>query len=154
MKRRDTLTSDLFDWQPPQVAVGYSGDVAGRGALDSQISRLVSRALRDARDEGKGSRTDIAKAMSAELRRPISDAMLNKWSAESSGEHRIPLDAFIALIKTTEADGLLGFIPSLFGYAVVPERYADIIEMHLIDEHERDIAARKAALQARWRAKR
>ncbi|MFH1796307.1 MAG: hypothetical protein ABIF45_17595 [Pseudomonadota bacterium] len=155
MKRqRDPLTGDLFSWEAPKVAVGYSDDVAGRGALDSQISRLISRALRDARDEGKGSRADIAKAMSAELRRPVSEAILNKWSAEASGEHRIPLDAFIALIKATEADGLLGFIPSLFGFAVVPEHYADIIELHLIDEHERDIVARRAALQARVRAKR
>ena len=153
-RKRDVLTGDLFAWEPPQVAVGYSDDVAGRGDLENKISRLVSRALRDARDDGKGSRADVARRMSAKLGRPISDAMLNKWAAEGSGEHRIPLDAFIALIEASAADGLLGFVPSLFGYAVVPEKYADLIEIHLLDEHENEIAARKAALHARWKAKR
>ncbi|RWC58887.1 hypothetical protein [Mesorhizobium sp.] len=152
--RNDHLTNDLFEWEPPQVAVGYTPDVVGRGELDSQISRLVGRALRDCRDEGQGSRADIARRMSAYLNRPVSEGILNKWSSESSDEHRIPLDAFIALIEATKANDLLGFVPSKFGFAVVPEKYADLIEIHLIEEHERDIAARKTALQVRWKAKR
>ncbi len=48
---RDPLTKDLFEWQPPQVAVGYSADVTGRGRLDNKIARLIGQALRDARDE-------------------------------------------------------------------------------------------------------
>lgn len=151
--RRDALTGDLMQWQPPQVAVGYADDVTGRGSLDSKISRLVGRALRDSRDAG-ASRAAIAQRMSSYLGRPISEAMLNKWSSESSDEHRIPLDAFIALIEAAQATELLGFVPSLFGHAVVDERYADIIELHLIEDHQRDIEARKAALAARVRAKR
>jgi hypothetical protein len=154
MSRRDPLTADLFEWEPPKVAVGYTPDVAGRGDLDNQISRLVSRALRDCRDEGKGTRAEIAKRMSAYLNRPISEGILNKWSSESSDEHRIQLDAFIALIDATQAEALLGFIAGKFGFAVVPEKYADIIELSLIEDHERDIAARKSALLARSRAKR
>lgn len=152
--RQDLLTADLFDWEPPKVAVGYSPDVAGRGDLDSQISRLVGRALRDCRDDGNGSRADVARRMSAYLDRTISEGILNKWSSESSDEHRIPLDAFIALIEATQAEDLLGFIAGKFGYAVVPAKYADIIELSLIEDHEREIAARKSALLARSRAKR
>ncbi|TIV64909.1 MAG: hypothetical protein E5V89_28875, partial [Mesorhizobium sp.] len=140
MSRRDILTADLFDWEPPKVAVGYAPDVAGRGGLDNQISRLVSRALRDCRDEGNGSRADVARRMSAYLDRQISEGILNKWSSESSDEHRIPLDAFIALIDATQAEALLGFIAEKFGFAVVPAKYADIIELSLIEDHERDIA--------------
>ena len=58
-QRHDRQTADLFEWEPPQVAVGYSPDVAGRGQLESQISRLVGRALRDHRDEQGGSRADL-----------------------------------------------------------------------------------------------
>lgn len=152
--RQDSLTTDLFAWEPPQVAVGYTPDVAGRGGLDNQISRLVGRALRDCKDDGNGSRADIARRMTAFLDRPITEASLNKWSSESSEEHRIPLDAFIALIEATSVHDLLGFVPAKFGFAVVPEKYADIIEIHQIEEHERDIAARKAALLARAKAKR
>jgi hypothetical protein len=52
------------------------------------------------------------------------------------------------------ATALLGFMPGLFGFVAVPERYAGIIEMHLLEEHEAEIAARKAALAAKWKAKR
>ena len=154
MVRRDNQTKELFEWEPPQVAVGYTPDVAGRGSLDSKISRLIGRALRDARDERNLTRAEIARRMTAYLDRTISEAMLNKWSSESSGEHRIQLDAFIALIDVADVKDLLGFVPSLFGHAVVPERYADIIEINLIEEHQRDMDARKATLIARAKAKR
>ncbi|QDY99092.1 hypothetical protein FQ775_01170 [Nitratireductor mangrovi] len=155
-RRRDPHTSDLFatDWEPPQVAVGYAPDVAGRGRLDSRIARLVSRALRDARDEDGKARADIARCMSAYLDRPVSEAMLNKWAAEASEEHRIPLDAFVALIEATEAKDLLGFVPELFGFAVVPERYASLIEAHLWEEREQEAVRRRQAAEMRWRASR
>ena len=146
--RRDNRTMDLLSWEPPQVTVGYNQDVAGRGALDSKIARVLARALRDAKDDGK-SRAEIAADMSRQLGRTISEDVINKWASEASGAHRIPLDAFIALIRATAAEELLGFIPEIFGFAVVPEKYAEIIEMHLLEEHEKDIAARKAALASR-----
>lgn len=141
------VSNPVPNWDAPQVGVGYGTDVTGRGSLDSQIARQVSQALREAR-QAELSRSDIAEAMSAYLNRDVSEAMLNKWSAEASKEHRIPLDAFIALIHATGANDLAGFVPQLFGFAAVPERYAAIIELHLIDEHEKALAARKAALQA------
>lgn len=153
-KRRDPHTLDLLDWEPPVVSVGYGADVAGRGPLDNRIARIVGRALRDARDERGLGRADAAREIAEHLGRSISPAMLDKWSSEGSAEHRIPLDAFIALIRVTGADDLIGFIPSMFGFAAVPERYAGLIELHLIEEHEADIAARKTALQAKWRARR
>ena len=36
------LTGDLFDWQPPQVAVGYSADVAGRGMRNRAIAEMMN----------------------------------------------------------------------------------------------------------------
>lgn len=154
MAGRDHLTQDLFAWQPPQVAVGYADDVAGKGRLDNRIARLLSRALRDARDERSLSRAEVAARMSRDLGRGVSPDMLDKWSSEASGQHRIPLDAFIALVKATEATDLLGFIPGLFGFSVVSEKYAGLIELQLIEEHEQDIQAHKARLQAQLRARR
>jgi len=151
--RRDLGTMNLFDWQPPEVAVGYDDGVAGRGALDHKIARLLARALRDAKDSGLP-RAEIAKRMAVELGRPLPVTTLDKWTSESAEGHRITLDAFIALIKVTDQSDLLGFVPSLFGFAVVPERFVELIELHQIEEHEREIAARKAALQARVRGRR
>ena len=150
---RDPLTKDLFSWEPPKVAVGYSADVIGRGPLDNRIARLIGQALRDARDNGL-TRAKVAASMSEFLRRPISEATLNKWSSEGSEDHRIPLDAFIALVHATGATGLLGFVPGEFGLTVIEDEYAELIEAQLLDEHMEEVQARRAALTARRKARR
>lgn len=152
--RGDRLTSDLLAWEPPQVAVGYPDDVAGKGAVSNRIARLISRAMRDARDERSLDRQFIAKALTQELGRTVSVDMLDKWSSEASEGHRVPLDAFVALIKVTDATELLGFIPGLFGFAVVEQKYEAIIELQLIEEHERDLDALKARALAKVRSQR
>lgn len=152
-ERRDPLTKDIFAWSQPQVAIRYEAGVAGHGSLDNQIARLISRALRDARDNNKG-RTEIAKKMSNYLGRSISSAMLDKWASEASGEHRIPLDAFIALVDATEARELLGFVPSMFGLTVIENEYADLIEDRLLEDHIQELQARRQVLSAKRKARR
>jgi len=146
-KRRDPLTKDLFEWTPPQVAIRYEEGVTGRGSLDNQIARLVARALRDARDDNK-SRSEIADSMSKYLKRSISAAMLDKWASEASEEHRIPLDAFIALVHATDARELLGFVPGMFGLTVIENEYADLIEDKLLEDHIEELQARRQMLCA------
>ena len=147
------LTKDLFDWQPPQVAVGYGSEVTGRGRLDNRIARLIGQALRDARDDGK-TRAQVARSMSEFLGRSISEAMLNKWSSEGSEDHRIPLDAFIALVHATEVRALLGFVPGEFGLTVVEDEYAEMITDQLLDDHMKEMEALKLARAARRKARR
>lgn len=151
--RRDPLTKDLFDWQPPRVAVGYSAEVTGRGPLDSRIARAIGQALRDARDDGLP-RPEVARRMADYLGRAVSPAMLDKWSSEASGEHRIPLDAFVALVHATGARDLLGLVPAEFGLSVIENSHADLIEAQLLDEHIAEMQARAQVLAARRRARR
>jgi hypothetical protein len=152
-RQRDPLTRDLFSWEPPKIAVGYGPDVPGKGKLDNKIARLIAFALREARDAGMR-RADIAAEMSRFLGRSISDAMLNKWSSEGSEDHRIPLDAFIALVHATNAKDLLGFVPGEFGLTVIENEYAELIEERLLDDHIEEMQARRQVLAARRRAKR
>lgn len=135
--------------QVSQVLVGYGEEVAGRGELGNQIAKLVGRALKEARDTDRGDRVQIAERMGSYLGRTVSVDILNKWASEGSVEHRIPYDAFVALVDATGAHALLGFMPRLFGFAVIPAQYADVIELHILEQHERAIADRKAALLAR-----
>ncbi|KMK68554.1 hypothetical protein [Puniceibacterium sp. IMCC21224] len=151
---RDPLTKDLFAYEPPQVAVGYSSDVAGRGPMDNRIARLVARALRDARDDRDKSRRDVADDMTVFLGRSISEAMLHKWASEASVDHRLPLDAFVALVHATGAMELLGFVPGEFGLTVIETEYADVIEERLLDDHMEEMEARRQLLRSRRRAKR
>jgi len=154
MTRRDTRTADLLSWRPPEVAVGYDASVAGRGSMDNQIARLLSRALRDVKDDKGHSRAVVAGLMTLELGRSISEDQLDKWTSEASTSHRIPLDAFVALVKVTEAEDLLGFIPGILDFVVVPRKYAEIIELHLLEEKEREIAAQKEAVRSRLKGMR
>jgi len=152
-RHRDPLTKDLFAWEPPRVAVGYSAEVTGRGPLDNRIARLIGQALRDSRDDGLP-RSEVAKRMAVYLRRPISEAMLNKWSSEGSEDHRIPLDAFIALVHATAAHDLLGFAPGEFGLTVIESEYAEMIKLQLIREKRLELEAQEQAMLARWKARR
>lgn len=153
MNRRDTRTMDLLAWEPPQVAAGYGNEIAGRGPLENRIARLISQALRDAQDERGLSRETVAGLMTLELHRSITKDMLDKWSSEASTSHRMPLDAFCALVKVLEAESLLGFIPELLGFIAVPAKFGDIIEMHLIEEKSRDLEARRLALSSRLKGR-
>lgn len=150
---RDPLTKDLFDWQPPKVAVGYSADVIGRGRLDNKIARLIGQALRDAREEGVG-RAEVSQKISEYLGRPVSEAMLSKWSSEGSEDHRIPLDAFIGLVEATGAKELLGFVPGMFGLTVIESEYAELIEERLLEDHIEELQARRQVLAARRKGRR
>lgn len=147
MSARAPSCGDASAWTPPRVTVGYDEAVTGRGALPNRIAKMVSHALARARERGQ-SREDVAEAMSAHLGRTVSLHMLNKYSAEGSEEHRIPLEAFAALVHATGDHELLGWLPALFGFATVPGRYRDVIELHLIEEHERVLAERKRAVRA------
>lgn len=151
--RTDSITSDIFAWEPPQVAVGYNDDVTGKGELQNKISRLVGRALRDAKDVRGLSRGQIATALTAYLGRPVSEDTLDKWASEASDQHRIPLDAFIGLVEVTSAMDLLGFVPGLFGFVVIDRKYEAIVELQLLEEHERELNAHKARLQAKVRGR-
>ena len=152
-RHRDPLTKDLFSWEPPKISVGYSQDVIGRGRLDNKIARLVAQSLRESREAGK-SRADVARSVSAFLGRNVSEAMLNKWSSESSEDHRIPLDAFIGLVHATGATDLLGFVPGEFGLSVIENEYAELIEERLLDDHIEEMQARKQVLTARRKSRR
>ncbi|MEN5299055.1 hypothetical protein ABE530_11985 [Brucella sp. TWI559] len=153
-RRRDPLTKDLFSWEPPKVAVGYSADVIGRGRLDNKIARLISHALRDAREDQGLSRETIAQKISDFLGREVTSATLYKWTSEGSESHRIPLDAFIALVHATGAKDLLGFVPGEFGLTVIEDEYADLIEERLLEDHREEVDARIRALAARRKARR
>ncbi|MEO0496299.1 MAG: hypothetical protein AAF141_02865 [Pseudomonadota bacterium] len=153
-RARDTHTGDLFAWKPEPVSVGYDEEAVGRSTTSNKIARLLSRALREAKDESGFSREDIATLISEHIGRAVSKDMLDKFSSEASEDHRVPLDVFIALIEVTENHRLIGFIPSLFGFVAVDQKYEAIIQLSLLEEHEKELAAHKAALTAKMRGRR
>lgn len=149
-RRRDPSTLDLFAWEPASVVAALPEEATGRGPLDLRIAKALSYALDRARDAGL-KREDVAAELTEFLRRKVSLDMLNKWAAPGSEAHRIPLDAFIGLIKVTSEIGLLGFVAEMFEQAVVPAKYAAVIELHQLEQAESEMAARKAKVMAQVR---
>jgi len=149
-RRRDHMKLELFDWEPPRVAVGFDPDQLPGNRIASRISRAVALALKEC---GKP-RSEIARLMSEELGYPVSEATLDAYASEAKESHKISLERFIALIMATGCHDLLGFVAEFFDHVVVPERFGSLIELHLIEEHEREIQRRKQTVEARWRAKR
>lgn len=148
MTRRDRLTPDLFDWQPPRVAVGFEPEQLAGNRLGSKISRAVALALREC---GKP-RADIAARMSEELGYPVSVDMLDAYASEAKESHRITLERYVALVTATGCLDLLGFVAALFDHLVVPDKYVAIIELHLLEEQEKKLARHKESLTAKMRA--
>lgn len=145
----DRATLDLFrDWQPPKVAAGFTQEELPGGRLGSRISRALALALKAC---GK-TRAQVAAEMTAELGHQVSADMVHAYASETKDGHQISLERFIALVMATGCTDLLGLLTEPFDMVAVPARYEPLIELHLIEEHERDVARRKDAATARWRA--
>lgn len=137
--RGDRLTGDLLSWEPPKVAAGFDDGAVRGSRIANQISQVVKLAL-----EGHD-RAVIAERMSEELGYPVSHHMLEKYAGEAAEAHKIPLERFIALIEATGCIDALAFVAERFDHMVVPAKYAGIVEFHLLDEHEKEVARRKEA---------
>ncbi len=143
--RGDSLTGDLLAWEPPKVAAGFAEGAVRGSRIANQISQVVKLAL-EGRDRG-----EVAARMSSELGYAVSRDMLDHYAAEGSEAHKIPLERFIALIEATDCVDALAFVAERVGHVVVPERYAAIVEYHLLEEHEQDVTRRKQAAFAKMK---
>lgn len=143
--RGDSLTGDLLSWEPPKVAAGFEPGAVRGSRIANQISQVVRLAL-DGHD-----RTEIAARMSEELGYPISRATIDSYASEGAEAHKITLERFIALVEATACTDALAFVAGRFDHVVVPERYAAIVEYHLLEEHEQDVARRKQAALAKMK---
>jgi len=148
MARRDRSTLDLFEWQPPKVAAGFAPERLPGGRLASRIARALGMALKEC---GK-SRAEVAAEISAELGYPVSADMLNAYASEAKEGHRISLECFIALVGATGCTDLIGLVTEPSRLVAVPAKFEALIELNLIEEHEREVARRKDAATARWKA--
>lgn len=144
--RGDHGTLDLLSWQAPTVVASVEAVTRG-GDLASKTARAVAHALRTC---GR-SRDEIAAAMSAELNQKISAAMLDAYASEAKASHRITVDRFVALIRATQCIDLAGFVAEQFGLIAVPASFGPVIELHLVEERERELATLKAGVLARMR---
>ena len=147
-KPRDEFTLDLFkDWVPPRVSVGFEPGAFPGSRLASRISRAIARAMADC---GK-SRVEIAALMSERLGQKVTGTMLEAYASEAKTGNNITVERFVALIHATGKTELLGFLAESFDMAVIPKRFENVIELALIEDHQRMVETRKKTLQLQIR---
>lgn len=145
---RDPFTPDMFvDWKPPRVSVGFEPGTISGNRLSSRISRAIAKALKDC---GKD-RTTIAGLMSERLGQKVTVATLEAYASEAKTGNNITVERFIALVEATGKIELLGFLAEDFDMAVVPRKFENVIELALIEDHERMIGSRKQTLRMKIR---
>ncbi len=145
---RDRFTLDLLSWQPP--AVRFEEPLVRAHTLNARFARAISLALK----ECGMTREEVAERMSEWLGETVSRNMLDAYASEARESHQINLPRFAALIHATEDWRLLSLLPEMFGFAVMPKEYEEIIELWRLEEAEREIERRKQALAAKWRKRR
>ncbi|WP_346915102.1 hypothetical protein [uncultured Roseibium sp.] len=147
-KETDPFTIDMFTgWTPPRVSVGFEPDAIPGTRLASRISRAIAKACNEC---GKN-RATIAGLMSEQLGTRITVSMLDAYCSEAKTQNNITVERFIALIHATGKTELLGFIADDFNMAVVAKKFESVIELALIEDHQRMIDGRKKILQAQLR---
>lgn len=145
---RDRFTLDLFkEWEPPVVAVGFEPGTITGNRLSSRISRAVAKAMKECGLD----RVTIAGRMSERLGSKVSKDMLETYASEAKTENNITVERLMALIHVTGKTELLGFLAEDFDMAVVPRKYENVIELALIEDHERMVQTRKKTLQMKIR---
>lgn len=145
---RDPFTIDMFNgWAPPRVSVGFEpGEIRG-SRLSSRISQTIAKALKECDKD----RATIAAIMSERLGYSVTVSTLDAYASEAKTDHNISVERFIALVHATGHKKLLGFLADDFDMAVVPKRFENVIELALIEDHERFVEIRKRTLKAQIR---
>jgi len=145
--RHDTETLDLLKWEKPEAAVRYE-DTEVRGAnIVARCCRAMSLALK----ECDRSREEIAAEMSEYLGETVTKAMLDAYVSEARDTHNINIYRFAALVHATRDFRLLSLLPSMFGFAVIDERYLPLIDVVLLEDKKEQLD--RALDSARRRAR-
>ena len=133
--RKDNLTLDLLDWQPPKAEVSFEPEEIRAHTLYSKFTRAISLATK----ECPKSRSEIAADMSAYLGEDVTKNMIEAYASPARETHVINLPRFAALIHATKDYRLLSLLPELFGFAVVEDKYLHIIRREAMKEKRAEL---------------
>lgn len=137
-KRADTLTMELFAWEPKIPIERYEDHVTRAATLQGRISLAVSNTLNEAKNESgaKLARADVAKRMASYLGESVSKTTLDAYASEAR-DNSIPLDRAVALMVVTQDFRLLSLLAEPVGHAVIPAKYESaVVEAMLVEKRE------------------
>lgn len=147
-RRRDRLTPDLFDWQPPPIAVRFEDETAVRAvSVAGRLSRSVAVVLKEA----DADREAVAARMSEYLGEDVSKNMLDAYASQAREAHNITLARAFALLHATSDARIFGTELERFDLAIIPRRFLAAVEEAMWTEQEERARQKRLAARNRWK---
>ncbi|MCV0428300.1 MAG: hypothetical protein K5905_22820 [Roseibium sp.] len=137
----------FLGWTPPDVSVGFEPGAISGDRLSSRISRAIAKALKDCDID----RASVAAQMSEKLGHKITKQMLEAYASEAKTGNNITVERFVALIHATGKTELLGFLADDFAMKVYPNKYANVVKLALIEDHQKTVDYHKKTIIAKIR---
>ncbi|MDD5125439.1 MAG: hypothetical protein PHT85_12725 [Methylovulum sp.] len=140
MKRRDGLTTDLFDL----VAVPVARDpIAGALDVGAQLRGLLSQQLKTS----VLSRHQVAARMSELLGHDVTKHQLDSWTAESRDGWRFPLEYLPALEVALETHAVTAWLADLRGARLMIGREALEAQLGKLEHFKTEIRRQEMAIK-------
>lgn len=133
-RRGDANTSDLFDWQPPEVVKRYAADRVRACSIKDTVARAVAEALAECGRD----RREIAAGMSEFLGEKVTVNMVNAYASQARGDHTISYVRLLALVHATGDIRLLQMGAEMFDHVVAHEKYMDFIRLGMDAERREE----------------
>jgi hypothetical protein len=111
--------------------------------LDAQIREMVTQGLK----QTPLSRPEVAAHMSLALGRDFTKAMLDTFSAESKGGHRLPAAYAPAFAVVTGDAAIISLLCQAAGGAFVPDAEILKIELHRLQGERRELKEKEQLIK-------
>ncbi|MEO5336909.1 MAG: DNA transposition protein [Magnetospirillum sp. WYHS-4] len=148
--KRDSITKDLFAWEPPAVVRKFEEAEVRAASLRGRIAKAVAAALKET---GKD-RDQVAAEMSAYLAEEVTKNMLDAYASEAREDHTIPYLRLIALVQVTGDVRPLQIGAEPVGHSLVEDRYLAAIEDAMFDDKMEEMAQRRRMARRTWKGAR
>jgi hypothetical protein len=142
-KRRPDLRQLALFSEPAEVYPARKSVELEGAAFDVRIRSAMARAL----TECALSREQVTERMGAILGRPVSENMLDAYTAESRPDHQVSLVRFWAFTRATGATWLWDELVRDDGLLVVSSEEGRLAELGLIDQQMRQLQERKTEIR-------
>jgi hypothetical protein len=151
MRKRDTLTIDLFkDYQPEPVVDRFAADQVKAWSLAGKLKRAIALCM----EECDLSRDEIAAQMSEITKTEISRTTLDAYASQAKENHQISALRLAALVEITGDARALNVLLEEAGLIVVPKKFEALLKRERARELREALDREIQNADAQWKANR
>ena len=136
---------DLLDWQPPEPVVRFADPAVRSATVNGRIAKAIAATLAGL------DRTEVARAMSEYLGKPVTKHMVDAYASVARDDHVISTARLAALLHATGDRRLLELLAEPMGWAVIERRYLPLIDLAVLQDKQDELRRRGDALKRQAR---